>query len=178
MKSITTAVAALAAAVLFVPAGAVAVRAQEAATTPVPPEEAEPEVVVETLKDGEGDPPPAGSFVLVNYKGMLTDGTVFDANERVPMDLNGVVPGFAQGLMQMKRGGRYRLTIPPELGYGARQSGPIPPNSELIFEVELIDYKTPHEIREMMAAIRAEQEAAARARIEAAQGEAREEPKK
>ncbi|GAM05759.1 hypothetical protein MBENS4_2757 [Novosphingobium sp. MBES04] len=78
----------------------------------------------------------------------------------------------------MKRGGRYRLTIPPELGYGARQSGPIPPNSELIFEVELIDYKTPHEIREMMAAIRAEQEAAARARIEAAQGEAREEPKK
>ncbi|MBT0666839.1 FKBP-type peptidyl-prolyl cis-trans isomerase [Novosphingobium profundi] len=143
--------------------------AQDKSAAPAP-EAASPKVKVETLKDGEGETVPPGSFVLVTYKGMLTDGTQFDAAERMPLDLSNVVPGFAQGLVQMKRGGHYRLTIPPELGYGAEASGPIPANSTLVFDIELIDYKTPEEIAQMMAAIQAEQERAAKARIDAAQG--------
>lgn len=114
------------------------------------------QVKVETLSAGVGGRPPEHSFVLINYKGMLTDGTVFDQADRVPMALDEVVPGFAQGIVQMERGGRYRLTIPPELGYGAEASGPIPANSTLIFEVDLIDFKTAAELQAMMAQMRAQ----------------------
>lgn len=179
MTRMMTVAAILAAAVLPVSAPAFAQdAAPEAPAADAAPEAPAVTVTVETLTPGEGDPPPAGSFVLVNYKGMLEDGTVFDQADRVPLDLNNVVPGFAQGLVQMQRGGRYRLTIPPELGYGAQASGPIPANSRLVFEIDLIDYKTPEEIRQMMLEIRAQQEAAAKARIDAAQAEAKEkEPK-
>ncbi|EJL20844.1 FKBP-type peptidyl-prolyl cis-trans isomerase [Novosphingobium sp. AP12] len=126
--------------------------AQGAAAAP-----AAPQVKVEALKAGTGDKPPAHSYVLINYKGMLKDGTVFDQAEQMPMPLDEVVPGFAQGLVQMQRGGRYKLTIPPELGYGAEASGPIPANSTLVFEIDLLDFKTAEEI----AAIRAQMEAQA-----------------
>lgn len=117
---------------------------------------AAPQVKVEPITPGTGGKPPAHSYVLINYKGMLTDGTVFDQNERMPMALDEVVPGFAQGLVQMERGGRYRLTIPPELGYGAQASGPIPANSTLVFEIDLIDFKTAEELQAMMAQMHAQ----------------------
>lgn len=117
---------------------------------------ATPQVKVETLKAGAGEKPPAHSYVLINYKGMLPNGTVFDQAEQTPMPLDEVVPGFAQGLVQMQRGGRYKLTIPPELGYGARASGPIPANSTLVFEIDLIDFKTAEEIAAMMAQMQAQ----------------------
>ncbi|MCJ2183951.1 FKBP-type peptidyl-prolyl cis-trans isomerase [Novosphingobium sp. 1949] len=164
-----TVAASLAAAIAFASPAAFA-QASVAATAPAPA--AEPKVTVETLKSGEGAPPPAGSWVLVNYKGLLSDGTQFDAADGMPLDLSNVVPGFAQGLMQMQRGGHYRMTIPPELGYGAEASGPIPANSTLIFEVDLIDYKTPDEIAEIMAAVQKQQEMAAMQRIEAAKAAA------
>lgn len=130
--------------------------AQAAAPAPTAPATA-PQVKVETLQPGSGDKVPAHSYVLINYKGMLTDGTVFDEAERMPMPLDEVVPGFAQGLVQMQRGGRYKLTIPPELGYGAQSSGPIPANSTLVFEIDLIDYKTAEEIQAIMAQAQAAQ---------------------
>lgn len=120
---------------------------------------AAPQVKVEAIKAGTGGKPPEHSYVLVNYKGMLQDGTVFDQADRVPMPLDEVVPGFARGLVQMERGGRYRLTIPPELGYGAQASGPIPANSTLVFEIDLIDFKTPEELAALMAEMQRQQQA-------------------
>ncbi|MFC0204290.1 FKBP-type peptidyl-prolyl cis-trans isomerase [Novosphingobium soli] len=118
------------------------------------------QVRVEPITPGTGGKPPEHAYVLINYKGMLQDGTVFDQAERMPMALDEVVPGFAQGLVQMERGGRYRLTIPPELGYGAEASGPIPANSTLVFEIDLLEFKTAEEIRAMMAQMEAQGAAA------------------
>lgn len=92
------------------------------------------------LKAGEGGKPTDSDVALVSYKGTLRDGTVFDQNERTPMPVSQVVPGFSEGLKQMQKGGKYRLWIKPELGYGARAAGPIPPNSVLVFDVELIEF--------------------------------------
>ena len=92
------------------------------------------------LEAGEGGKPTDADVALVSYKGTLRDGTVFDQNERTPMPVAQVVPGFSEGLKQMQKGGKYRLWIKPELGYGARNAGPIPPNSVLVFDVELIEF--------------------------------------
>jgi FKBP-type peptidyl-prolyl cis-trans isomerase FkpA len=108
-------------------------------------------VTVTALKAGEGARPTREDYVLVNYKGMLKDGTVFDQNEQMPMAVGSVVPGFADGLVQMQRGGSYRLEIPSELAYGAEGGGPIPPNSDLVFEVTLLDFKTQAELDAMIA---------------------------
>jgi hypothetical protein len=92
------------------------------------------------LEAGEGGKPTDADVALVSYKGSLRDGTVFDQNERTPMPVAQVVPGFSEGLKQMQKGGKYRLWIKPELGYGARETGPIPPNSLLVFDVEMIEF--------------------------------------
>lgn len=131
-------------------------------------EASQPAVSVETLTPGEGDPVPAHSWVLIDYKGSLVDGTVFDQAERMPLALDNVVPGFAQGLVQMRRGGTYRLSIPPELGYGAQASGPIPANSTLVFEITLHDFKTPAEIAVIEAEAQKRELENAKALIEAA----------
>ncbi|WP_407938305.1 FKBP-type peptidyl-prolyl cis-trans isomerase [Novosphingobium barchaimii] len=134
-------------------AAAVSLGAAPASTAPAAPSPAAasvaPKVRVETLTPGTGEKPPEHSYVLINYKGMLPDGTVFDENQKMPMALDEVVPGFALGLVQMQRGGKYKLTIPPELGYGAQASGPIPANATLVFEIDLLDFKTPDEIAVM-----------------------------
>ena len=109
-------------------------------------------VAVTTLTAGQGEKPTREDYVLVSYKGMLKDGTVFDQNEQMPMAVGSVVPGFADGLVQMQRGGSYRLEIPSELAYGAEGGGPIPPNSDLVFEVTLLDFKTQAELDAMIAA--------------------------
>lgn len=96
----------------------------------------------QVIKEGTGKLPTASSQVTVNYEGKLLDGTVFDSSiarhEPVTFPLNQVIPGWTEGLQLMKEGAKYRFFIPSELAYGAVESGPIPANSTLIFEVELI----------------------------------------
>jgi len=109
-------------------------------------------VTIETLTEGTGPNPGATDFALVNYRGMLDDGTVFDENQQAPMPVDQVVPGFSTALQAMQAGGRYRVKIPAAQGYGAQGSGPggpIPPNADLTFEVELIEFRTREEIMQM-----------------------------
>ena len=94
----------------------------------------------ETLRPGSGPRPAAADQVLVTYEGHLADGTLFDASARPTVfPVSAVVPGFAEALQLMQRGGRYRLWIPPALAYGAAGiPGAIPPNAELEFIVTMI----------------------------------------
>ncbi len=89
---------------------------------------------------GSGKQPTGCSTVNVNYEGKLTNGTVFDKTTGTPASfpLNGVVTGFANGILQVKSGGKVRMYIPPSLGYGNRAVGNIPANSILIFTVEVV----------------------------------------
>ena len=96
------------------------------------------------IKAGAGEKPGADARVEVNYSGRLaSDGSEFDAGQGAKFKIGGVIPGFAQGLKLMQPGGKYRLCIPAALGYGAEGSGPIPANSDLVFEVELLSFTTP-----------------------------------
>lgn len=97
-------------------------------------------VKVETIRAGSGPSPTLTDTVLMNYKGMLPDGKVFEENQRVPLEVGGAVPGFTRALQQMQKGGKYRIHIPAKLGYGAQGGGPIPPNTDLDFEVELLEF--------------------------------------
>ncbi len=96
------------------------------------------------LTQGTGaKPASANAEVEVNYEGSLIDGTVFDSSykrgESITFFLNQVIPGWTEGVQLMPTGSTYELYIPSELGYGARGvPGVIPPNSTLIFKVELI----------------------------------------
>lgn len=98
------------------------------------------------LEEGEGDAPAETDTVEVHYKGTLIDGTVFDSSydRGVPatFPLQGVIKGWTEGVQLMRVGGKARLFVPPELGYGSRGMPPaIGPNETLIFDVELIDIK-------------------------------------
>jgi len=101
-------------------------------------------VKILTTKVGHGTPVKLGQSVQVHYLGKFTDGKKFDSsydrNEPLTVTLGrqGLIPGFTQGILGMKTGEKRTVTIPPELGYGARQAGPIPPNSTLVFELELV----------------------------------------
>ena len=103
-----------------------------------------------TLRPGSGAKPAASDVVLVNYIGYLAaTGVVFDQGMRSPLPVNAVIPGFSQGLQTMARGGVTRICIPAALGYGAQASGPIPANADLVFQVELLDFKTAAEVESM-----------------------------
>ena len=108
------------------------------------------------IKGGEGKSPTDDDVVLVSYKGTLKDGTVFDENPQAGFPVTGVVPGFSEALKLMQRGGQYRVWIPSALGYGPEdQKNPqtgvvaIPGGSDLIFDVELLEYKSRTEIAAM-----------------------------
>ena len=97
------------------------------------------------LKEGGGDLAAAGKTVSVHYTGWLTNGTKFDSSKdrgqpfEFPLGGGRVIRGWDEGVQGMKVGGIRKLTIPPELGYGARGAGGvIPPNATLVFEVELL----------------------------------------
>ncbi len=102
----------------------------------------------EDLKEGKGDEAKKGDTVEVHYTGWLTNGKKFDSSldRREPFSFKlgagKVIQGWDEGVAGMKVGGKRKLTIPPELGYGADGAGNvIPPNATLVFEVELLKVK-------------------------------------
>jgi len=98
----------------------------------------------QVLKQGTGTvSPKATDTVKVHYHGTLLDGTVFDSSvargEPISFPLNRVIPGWTEGLQLMKVGDKFKFVIPPDLAYGPNSPSPkIPPNSTLVFEVELL----------------------------------------
>jgi FKBP-type peptidyl-prolyl cis-trans isomerase FkpA len=107
-----------------------------------------PSVDVETITPGTGESPTREDVALINYKGTLPDGKVFDQGKQAVLPLAEVVPGFTKALEQMQRGGKYKVHIPSALGYGDKASGPIPANTDLDFEIELLDFKSRAEIEQ------------------------------
>ena len=100
------------------------------------------------IKEGEGAQAKAGNTVSVHYTGKLSDGTKFDSSYdrgqpiEFPLGEGRVIPGWDEGIALLKLGGKATFIIPPNLAYGSRGAGGvIPPNSTLIFEVELINIK-------------------------------------
>ena len=128
-------------------------------------------VDVETLTEGSGPNPGPTDVVFVRYTGKLSDGTVFDESQDVPLPVPGIfpdgnplpldrmVPGFTEGAQQMQKGGKYVLNIPAAQGYGSegRQdpqgNDVIPANSDLTFEVELIDFMSMEDFERRLAAL-------------------------
>lgn len=101
----------------------------------------------QTVRVGTGTMPTDADVVLVSYKGTLAGGKEFDSNPRAAFPVQGLVPGFSEALKKMQRGGSYKLCIPPALGYGAQANERIPANSTLLFDVELIDFKSMAEVQ-------------------------------
>lgn len=105
-------------------------------------------VKVITVAAGTGASPTEEDVALVNYVGRLPDGKVFDEGKQAVFPLQGVIPGFTQALMQMQKGGRYKVHIPWQLAYGDKGAGPIPPRTDLDFDVDLIDFRSRAEIEQ------------------------------
>ncbi len=104
---------------------------------------------IKEIVPGSGASPTQGQTVVVHYTGWLTDGKKFDSSVdrgepfEFQIGVGQVIQGWDQGVLTMKVGGKRKLTIPPELAYGDKDvgGGLIPPNSTLIFEVELLNLK-------------------------------------
>jgi len=103
------------------------------------------------LAKGDDSASPTDTDVaLINYEGKLADGTTFDKSEQpTPMPVAGVVPGFSEALKLMHKGAKYRVWIKPSLGYGDKSTGPIPANSVLVFDIELLDFLPESVLRQM-----------------------------
>lgn len=98
---------------------------------------------IEDLTVGTGATVAAGDLITVNYTGTLLDGRQFDTSiGRTPLTFRvgagSLIPGFEQGVLGMRVGGKRRLTIPPALAYGAAGNSRIPPNSTIRFEIDLL----------------------------------------
>jgi FKBP-type peptidyl-prolyl cis-trans isomerase len=114
---------------------------------PQPPVTLPGGVVVQRLREGDGDVAKKGDKITLHFVGTLGDGGVFDSSRERNRPFQfwvgegQVVPGLDQGLLGMKEGELRRVTIPPALGYGLEAKPHIPPNSTLTFEVELLDVR-------------------------------------
>ena len=115
-------------------------------------------VSVDEIRAGAGESPKENDVVFVHYTGKLADGTVFDQSQPIPIPIPGIlpegtplplenmVPGFREAALQMQRGGKYTVEIPADKAYGAEgrinpQTGEgVPPNADLTFEIELVDF--------------------------------------
>ena len=125
---------------------------------------------VETLVEGTGEAPELGDIAFVKYVGSLPDGTEFDRSQPspfppgvfpdgtpFPLEEGTMIPGFLNGLLQTREGGKYRIEIPSDQAYGAnpQPGSPIPPNSDLVFEVEVVEVMSRAEaearVRQMQA---------------------------
>ena len=108
-------------------------------------------LIVNDTVVGTGDTAQTGDRVIVHYTGKFTNGDVFDSSlsrgEPLQFVLGSgmVIKGWDEGLVGMKVGGKRTLTIPPELGYGMKNVGPIPAGSTLIFDVELLKVEKPQQ---------------------------------
>lgn len=113
-----------------------------------------PRVSVDTVTAGSGEHPKPTDVVFVHYTGKLEDGTVFDKSQPLnlpiagvlpqgtPLPLENMLPGFRDALVKMQKGGKYVARIPASMAYGATPppGSPIPPNADLTFEIELVDF--------------------------------------
>ena len=105
------------------------------------------ELKVTKIKEGDGVQPAHGQTIKVHYTGTLEDGTQFDSSRdrnqpfEFPLGQGRVIQGWDKAFATMKVGDRATITIPAELGYGSRNMGTIPPNSTLIFDVELLEVR-------------------------------------
>lgn len=102
-------------------------------------------LVYQSLRDGTGPSPAATDTVKVYYRGTFTDGKEFDSSLKEPAEfpLNKVIKCWTEGVQLMKAGGKARLTCPASIAYGEKgtRDGTIPPNTTLLFEVELLEVK-------------------------------------
>ncbi len=126
--------------------------------TPTAPDEGPPTVDTEPtftdtglgiidIVEGTGETPETGKLMVVHYTGWLSDGTKFDSSLdrgtpfEFPLGAGQVIAGWDEGVATMQVGGKRRLIIPAELAYGEQERSSIPPNSELTFDIELLEIK-------------------------------------
>lgn len=101
-------------------------------------------ITIEDTKPGTGEEVKSGDVVCIDYKGSLTDGSIFDESYKrgqpfvTQIGVGQVIQGWDYGIVGLKEGGKRKLTIPADLAYGSRATGSIPANSTLVFEVELV----------------------------------------
>jgi len=99
----------------------------------------------QVMKEGTGPTPAATDTVVMHYHGTLIDGTIFDSSvdkgQPITYPVNGFIQGWQEALQMMKVGSKWKLFVPPSLGYGDRGSGKVPANATLIFEMELLSIK-------------------------------------
>ncbi|MGI8944321.1 MAG: FKBP-type peptidyl-prolyl cis-trans isomerase [Qipengyuania sp.] len=125
-------------------------------------------VEVETVAEGSGASPEPGDVVFVKYVGKLADGTEFDRSEPLPippglfpegnpllLEEGAIIDGFVQGLQQMRKGGTYTLHIPAAQAYGAAPppGSPIPPDADLTFEIEVVDFMSREDFQQRVGAM-------------------------
>lgn len=113
----------------------------------------------QVIEKGTGPSPTREDFALVGYKGTRPDGSVFDENERAPMEVANVVPGFAEALTMMHKGGHMRVWIPAKLGYGNSPppgSG-IEPGMQLQFDIKLHEFKSRAEVMQLQQQMQMQQ---------------------